>query len=177
MAYKYDDGTGQSLILDNSGTQTMITLASSGAGQQQQASQSLQTGNWTAPPELFQTADGLVIKLQTDSGELFVQVQANRLSQVNAAAIGSAQSLPLQQISSPQPMAPMAPMAPMPPMPPMQMGDMQMNLSPMEMRMGNMRMRMGDSSSASNRFCSQCGAGIKPDDRFCASCGLQLKSA
>jgi hypothetical protein len=171
MAYKYDYGAGQRLILDNSGTQTIITLSSSGAGQQQQASQTLQTGIWTAPPVLFQTAGGLVIKLHTATGELFVQVQANRLSQVNADAVGSAQPLPLQQMPSPSPMPPMAPMQPM------QTGNLSMSLSPMEMRMGNMQMQMGGASPASNRFCSQCGAGIKPDDRFCASCGVRLESA
>ncbi len=173
MAYGCDYGMGQRLVLDYSNHQTRITLASSSAGQQQQATQSLQTASWTAPPEVFQTAGGLVIQLTTAAGVQLIQLQAGQLSQVNAEAIGSALPLALEQIPG---AAPMQPMQPMTPMQPMQMGNMSMSLNPMEMRMGDMHLQMSKAASPeSKRFCSQCGAGIKPDDRFCASCGSKLE--
>lgn len=175
MAYGCDYGAGQRLLLDNPGAQTRITLASSSAGQQQQATQSFQTGAWTAPPQVLQAADRLVVKLTTAAGEILIQMQGSSLRQVNAEAIGSAdigsaQPLPLQQIASPASMQPMQPMRPM------QMGNMSMSLNPMEMRMGDMQLQMGKAAS-STRFCSQCGTRVKPDDRFCSQCGTQMEPA
>ncbi|MFM7425669.1 MAG: zinc ribbon domain-containing protein [Elainella sp.] len=192
MAYRCDLGGGQSLLLDNQGTQTRITLASSSAGQQQQSTQGLETGVWTGTPQVLATAGGWILKLQTVSGELYWQIQGQSLHRVDAAAVGMASPLPIQPVESPtaQPMTPMQPIQPMQPMTPMQpmrMGNMSMSLNPMEMRMGDMTLRMGgpQASSASTsaaapttkRFCSQCGAGIQPADRFCSSCGVQLNPA
>lgn len=191
MAYRCDLGGGQYLLLDNQGTQTQITLAASSAGQQQQSTQGLETGAWTGTPQVLATAGGWILQLQTANGELYWQFQGQSLRRVDAAAVGTAQTLPLQTVES-APAPPMAPMQPMQPMPPMQMGNMSMSLNPMEMRMGDMTMRMGESAASTGasaqagpsastggikRFCSQCGAGVQPTDRFCASCGVQLNPA
>jgi len=185
MAYGCELGNGQYLFLDHAGTQTLITLSSRGAGQQQQATQGLQTGNWTAAPEVFRVAEGLVVKLQTAQGEHFVQIQGSSIGVLSRIpALSSAQQMQIQQIanSSAIPsMEPMKPMEPMQPMKPMQMENMQMSLKPMEMKMGNMSMQMGipiaPPAPNPRQFCSQCGVAVQPADRFCSSCGHQLGSS
>ncbi|HBB32671.1 MAG TPA: zinc ribbon domain-containing protein [Cyanobacteria bacterium UBA8803] len=192
MAYVCELGTGQRVYLDNQGNQTVVTTISSSLGQQQQASSSFPTGNWTAPPEVFQTPSGAVLKITTAQGGYYIQVQGGSMSAVSGMpSFGSSQQMQVQQVASPpassmppmqpiQPMQPMQPMEPMKPMEPLKMGDMQMNMNPMEMRMGNMEMRMGSSVSSSTsaqstkRFCPKCGVSINLGDRFCSSCGHRL---
>jgi hypothetical protein len=204
MAYQLELQAGQTLVLDNRGTQTVITLASHGPGQQQQASQSLTTGTWISPPEAYRTAEGVLIRLRTAEGDRILQIQQQQIRVLNQIPLGlNLQAIPLQERESVapamQPMKPMQPMQmqPMQPMGKLSMGDMHMSLDPMEMRMGDMTLSMG-SSSASNpasdtsptsppepadpsasqrRFCSQCGARVQPSDRFCASCGHSLNPA
>jgi NADH pyrophosphatase NudC (nudix superfamily) len=186
MAYVCELGGGRRIYLDNQGGQTAVTIASSGAGQQQQASSRYQTGQWVAPPQLFQTLEGVAIKLTTVQGEQWLHFQGNSISVMGEfSSPGAAQQMQMQQVESVpapvvQPMQPMTPMEPMQPMQPMKMGNMEMNMNPMQMRMGNMEMRMGTATaapttpSATRRFCSQCGAAVEPSDRFCSSCGHQL---
>lgn len=171
MAYVCELGDGQRLYLDNSGTQTLITLSSSSAGQQQQSSQSFETGNWLAPPDVSRLWSGIIVTLKTEQGDRFIQVQGNYVGILQQPpSLDHAQPLQLQQTAPP----PVTPMQPMQPMQPMKMGDMQMSLNPMSMRMGNMSMQMGTPPESSRRFCSQCGASIQADDRFCSNCGHRL---
>ena len=183
MTYGCEIGAGRSVYLDNQGDQTVVTIVSSGPGQQQQASNRFTTGVWTTPPQLFRAGDGVVIRIHTGQGHQDIQVLGSSMSMMSGSfAHQGAQQLQVQAVAQ----APSPAMQPMQPMQPMQMGGgMQMNLNPMEMRMGNMEMRMGEptiaapiaapsSATASRRFCSQCGAAVQPDDRFCASCGHQL---
>ncbi|MEB3885133.1 zinc ribbon domain-containing protein [Lyngbya sp. CCY1209] len=195
MPYVCELGTGQRVYLDNQGGQTLITTASGAPGQQQQSSSGFQTGNWTSPPSIYRTGNGIILKIETAQGEHFVQLQGSSMSVMGQTpSLGSAQQMSVQQVSSTpasspsmEPMKPMEPMQmepmqPMQPMQPMKMGDMEMGTNPMQMRMGNMEMKMGGSSSSSSssssggtrRFCNNCGASVKPDDRFCGSCGHQL---
>ncbi|HEY9627634.1 MAG TPA: zinc ribbon domain-containing protein [Coleofasciculaceae cyanobacterium] len=180
MVYACDLDNGQRLFLDNAGNQTLITLASSSAGQQQQASQSIQTGSWIAPPEVFRMAGSIIVKLRTAQCKHFIQVQGSSVNVLSSApSLSHAQQIQMQQVNSPtsEPMR----IKPMEPMKPMDMGNMQMNLKPMEMKMGNMSMQMGVPTAppappSTRQFCSQCGVAIQPDDRFCSSCGHQLGS-
>jgi hypothetical protein len=183
MVYLCDLGSGQSIYLDNQGAQTTITTLSSSPGQQQQASSSLQTGAWVAPPQLFRTSTGVVLKIFTAHGDRFIQIQGSTMHAIDDVTIvGSAQQMQMQQVGSapPSSIPPIPLMQPMQPMKPMQMGDMQMNQNPMEMRMGNMEMRMGKATSPTNsaqgtrHFCSQCGVAVEASDRFCAHCGCKL---
>lgn len=180
MAYLCELGTDQRLYLENQGMQTVVTTVSSSLGQQQQASNSFQTGNWTSTPEVFQTPGGVVLKIKTAQGEHYIQVQGGSMSAMNSTpAFGSSQQMQVQQVASTPatsmpPMEPMQPIEPMQPMKPMKMGDMEMNMNPMEMRMGNMEMRMGAPTQSTKRFCPQCGTSVDPGDRFCASCGHRL---
>jgi NADH pyrophosphatase NudC (nudix superfamily) len=180
MPYLYELGTGQRIYLDYQGTQTLITAMNSRPGQQQQSSCGLAIGSWTAAPEMFQSADGAVLRLQTAQGKHFIQIQGTSISVMAAVpSLSGFRQVQGQQIDT-APVSSMPPMQPMSPMQPMKMGDMQMSLNPMEMRMGNMAMQMNTSasatsSSASNhRFCSQCGVAVTPIDRFCSNCGHPL---
>jgi zinc-ribbon domain len=206
MAYRCELATGQTLYLDNPSPQTVITTASRQSGQQQQSSQSLTTGPWTALPAIFAAGTGAAIRLTTAQGEFWVQIQGSQLSGLASAPPNPGSPLPLQAsgpipnsppttsmppttpmppMSPMPPMPPMTPMSPMPPMPPMSLGH------PMEMRMGNMEMRMpplpgpitppdpaGSPAPAATapKFCSQCGAALRSGDRFCSSCGHPIGS-
>lgn len=186
MPYECELSTGQRIYLDCQGNQTIVTLSSSQAGQQQQSSCGFQTGSWTAPPQLFQTAGGAMIKITTAQTESLIQIQGSYMGMSSdLSSIGSSHPIHLSQVASPPPssmppMQPMTPMQPITPMQPMKMGDMQMSLNPMAMQMGNMGMQMGvpipitAPNGSERRFCSQCGARVEPSDRFCSSCGHQF---
>jgi hypothetical protein len=173
MAYVCELGTGQSVYLENQGAQTVVTLISSGPGQQQQASSSFTTGVWSSPPQVFQTPYGLVLKVISEQGERSLQIQGTSVSVLGEMpSVTDSQQLTVQEVTrvSVSPLKPMEPMK-MEPMKPMnlKMGDMQMNMNPMSMRMGS-----GSSEENPKSFCSQCGTSVKPEDRFCSNCGHQL---
>ncbi|SKB11265.1 conserved hypothetical protein [Planktothrix sp. PCC 11201] len=180
MGYVCELGTGQSIYLENQGAQTVVTLISSGPGQQQQASSSFTTGVWTLPPQVFQTPHGLVLKVISEQGERSLQIQGTSVSILGEMpSVIDSQQLTVHEVTS-VPVSPLKPMEPMKmePMKPMnlKMGDMQMNMNPMSMRMGDMELRMGSGSpeASPKSFCSQCGTSVKPEDRFCSNCGHQL---
>jgi hypothetical protein len=173
MAYVCELGTGQSVYLENQGAQTVVTLISSGPGQQQQASSSFTTGVWSSPPQVFQTPYGLVLKVISEQGERSLQIQGTSVSILGEMpSVTDSQQLTVQEVTrvSVSPLKPMEPMK-MEPMKPMnlKMGDMQMNMNPMSMRMGS-----GSSEENPKSVCSQCGTSVKPEDRFCSNCGHQL---
>ena len=186
MPYQCTLSSGQHIYLDNPGHQTVITVASLGAGQQQQASSSLSTGPWTEVPQVSQMNGGALIRCVTAQGTFTFQVQGMQVSTAtDTANWQAAHHIALQPVDTMPgtamppmtPMQPMPPIAPIPPMPPMQMGDMQMSANPMAMRMGNMAMQMGNpaaQAAQSRQFCTQCGAAVGPEDRFCGSCGHKL---
>jgi hypothetical protein len=199
MAFLCELGSGHNIYLDNQGNQTIITSMIGSPGQQQQSSSSVGTGNWTAPPEMYRTPHGAILKITTAQGEHFIQVQGSSMSSMTSApSLSGSQQMQMNQVAGTpgassipamepmQPIAPMGSMQPLPsmqPMQPMKMGNMEMGGSPMEMRMGNMHLSMGSPSveptveptqPKGRRFCSQCGAATQPDDRFCSSCGHKL---
>lgn len=195
MTYGCDWGTGQRLLLDNQGDQTRVTLASSGAGQQQQSTQGVQTGRWVAQPEAFQTAGGMVVKLQTISGTLFLQIQSGQIGLVDAGAVEAGSGARPVSLQAMPAEANLSVMQPMSPIQPMQMGNMSMSLNPMSMRMGNMEMRMGEpSSEPSSQSFSESSAFASPAptvppipvppvpnspdsvaQQFCRQCGTGVK--
>ncbi len=176
MAYQCELGNGQTIFLDNRGNQTIVTIATKNIGQQQQSSSNFSTGTWITPPEIYQTASGLIIKIKADRGETNISIQGNSTNITSTIPpLNDSQSLSVTQASS-QTASSFTPMQPMQPMQPMKMGDMEMNTNPMKMKMGNMEMTMGDKSqSQSPRFCSQCGSPVQSSDRYCSHCGYQLK--
>lgn len=191
-AYTCNLAQGQQVYIENQGSQTLITLVSSGSGQQQSQGNSFETGNWRTPPTVFRTASGVVLRIEAEQGQHFIQMQANGMIRLDAApSLSDAEVLPLRkeetesasrQSSMPD-MQPMKPMKPMKPMPPMQIDDMQMQMEPMAMRMGNMEMRMGETlrtetapkqRQSTRNFCPQCGSKVEESDRFCSQCGNSL---
>ncbi len=171
MAIYSEIGAGQRLYLENQGDRTIVTLASSGAGQQQQATTGFQTGAWTAEPQIYQTSSGIIVTVIAASGNNTIQIQGTSARLLTEApTLISATRLPsieAGEVSGGPSMEPMKPMQPL------KMGDMEMSFQPMQMRMGNMSMSMGE-TTAKRQFCSQCGAKVAESDRFCSSCGHQL---
>ena len=66
MTYTVNLNRNQQLMIVNQGTQTLITLISSSPGQQQSQSSSVNTGNWTTPPQLYKIASGFILQLNSD---------------------------------------------------------------------------------------------------------------
>jgi hypothetical protein len=184
MIYSCEFAAGQSLYLDDQGTQTVLTLTSSSPGQQQQSSSSFH-GRLTAPPQVFRTAQGMVVRLITADGDRLIHLQGNQFHPiVHSADLSNAEPIQVKQTDGEPSIPSIKPMEPMQPMQPMNLsvGDMQMSMSPMQMRMGNMELKMGSTiaSEAASKtaqiqnFCSQCGAAVDRGDRFCSNCGHQL---
>lgn len=176
MPYTCELAPGHHVYLDNQGEQTIITTAMGLPGQQQQASNSMTTGVWTAPPEAYRLDSGTVFKIFTAQGETCICVQGSSVSVTTAAAAAGAKPVSMQQTAAAQPMKPMQPMQPM------KMGNMQMSINPMEMRMGDMELKMDagnqapspSAQSPTRQFCSQCGTKVAPEDKFCSRCGHSL---
>ena len=178
MPYMVNLNAQQQLIIENRHIQTSLTLVSSSPGQQQSQSSEFTTGHWTRRPELFKTPSGLLLQIDSDRGEYFIQIQASGIQALTTAPLlNNAQQLELQEIhhtaTSPTKMG----FEPMTPMKPMEMGNMSMSMNPMSMRMGNMSMEMvkEEKSTSASHFCPQCGQAVEANDRFCRSCGHQLK--
>jgi zinc-ribbon domain len=168
MIYNWELGTGQQISVDNQGAQTVVTILSTSAGQQQRTSSSFNTGIWIVPPEMSIDPTGATLKITTPTGAALIQVRGNsiQLQTTNSGEQRSNTSTTSTFTTG---------MAPMTPMPPMQMGNMQMNMQPMVMKMGDMELNMGATASQ-QKFCTQCGTPVKPSDKFCASCGHKLES-
>jgi NADH pyrophosphatase NudC (nudix superfamily) len=191
MIYFCELAAGQSLYLDDQEMQIVLTLTSSSPGQQQQSSSSLQ-GSLTAPPQVFRTAQGIVVRLVTSDGDRLIHFQGSHISPISHSPdLSNAEQIQVKQTAS-KPTAPaMKPMPPMESMQPMQpmnlnMDDMQMSMNPMQMRMGSMELKMGSAAASTSaaeaasqtaqtrRFCNQCGVAVDGGDRFCSNCGHQL---
>ena len=171
MIYNWELATGQQISVDNQGTQTVVAISTTSAGQRQRTINSFNTGIWIVPPEMSIDPTGATLKITTAIGAALIRVRGNSI-QMQGTNSGEHQS---STSTSSTFTTGMAPMQPMQPMPPMQMGNMQMNMQPMVMKMGDMELNMGATASKQT-FCTQCGTPVKPVDKFCASCGHKLES-
>ena len=127
-AFKCDLDNGQQVTIENQGSSTVITLVSGGVGQQQSQGNSFETGNWRGKPTVFRTPNGVVLRIEAEQEQHFIQVQGNGMSNLDAAPeLSDADVLPLRSVDSSevsrqssmpdmQPMEPMKPMKPMSPM-------------------------------------------------------------
>jgi len=177
MTYVADLGQGQSLAIENAGTQTMITWETKSAGQQQSQQMSLSLGQWSASPMVFKTTAGFILQIESNQRAYYVRLQSNSISLLSEVPlILGAEEVPLRYVAAPSPKMPE-----MKPLEPLRMDNMSMQVEPMEMRMGNMNLSMATSTShtsgAKVRFCSQCGREVELSDRFCAQCGAKLNGA
>ncbi len=171
MTYLADLGQGQSLAIENAGTQTLITWESRSAGQQQSQQMSLSLGKWSASPMVFKTTAGFVLQVESNQRPYYVRLQANSISLLSEVPLMlGAEEVPLRYVSTSSPKMP-----DVKPLEPLRMGNMSMQMKPMEMNMGNMNLSMSSSYSSSiSRFCSQCGREVGESDRFCSQCGAKL---
>ena len=125
MTYTYDLGNGQRLLVQNDGDNTQVALSSGDSGQQQNQSTGFSTGEWSKPPELFRTAENLVLRLESKSGVEFIGVQGNQIQSMRRKPeLENAERVTLKEsdenIARMKPMEPrMKPMEPMKPMRPM----------------------------------------------------------
>ncbi|MBW4443014.1 MAG: zinc ribbon domain-containing protein [Plectolyngbya sp. WJT66-NPBG17] len=172
MTYIANLGQGQSLAIENAGTQTLITWESRSAGQQQSQQMSLSLGKWSASPMVFKTTSGFILQVESNQRSYYVRLQSNSISLLSEVPLMlGALEVPLRYVADSK--------APeMKPLEPLRMGNMSMRMEPMEMNMGNLNLSMATSTSQSShstsRFCSQCGREVKEDDRFCSQCGTKL---
>lgn len=193
-SYRYDLGNSQFIYLSNQGILTTVTIYSGSVGQQQQSSQGVSTGPWTAPPKLYQLGGGHVAIVFSEQ-TFYLSIQGNQMQMSSGASgqgieqqISRLEPLPMQPAEVPHmsQMKPMAPMASMQPMT-MTMGNMSMSMG--EMRMGDMNLSAESSQSqakssaqashsecesSQKKFCPQCGTAVEAGDRFCSQCGHQL---
>lgn len=180
MIYSTNLSANQQLYLENKDNQTILTIISVSSGQQQSQSSSFQTGKWTTPPTVFNYQNNYCLRIDTTQGQHFIQLQADGFTTLaTPPSLVDADVIPLQRVASAPTSQPTEmKFKPLEPMSPMQMGNMSMNMKPMEMKMGDMYMRMPDNSekqSSSKNFCTQCGSLVKASDRFCGNCGHKLE--
>ena len=113
MPYHCDLSPGQKIYLDNPGSITLITLASAGAGQQQQSSTQVHTGPWTEVPQIARVGNGVILRCVAAQGTFFWQIQGMQIGVAPATAWVADQATPMQaaEVGS-SPIASMPPMAP-----------------------------------------------------------------
>ncbi|MER3435824.1 MAG: zinc ribbon domain-containing protein [Leptolyngbya sp. ERB_1_1] len=174
MTYVADLGQGQSIAIENAGTQTMITWEAKSGGQQQSQQMSLSLGQWSASPMIFKTTSGFILQIESNQRAYYVRLQANSISLLSEVPLMlGAEEVPLRYVAASSPKMPE-----MKPLEPLRMGNMSMQMEPMEMRMGNMNLSTATSTSHTSstkvRFCSQCGREVELSDRFCSQCGAKL---
>jgi hypothetical protein len=133
MIYHWELATGHQIAVSNEGAQTVVTILQTSAGQQQRSTNSFTTGIWLSPPEMTMTPTGGILKISsTPSGESVIQIQGNN---IHLQSIHSGANQCRTSTSSSSTLT-----SRIEPMPSMQMGNMQMNMSPMSMRMGDMEL-------------------------------------
>jgi zinc-ribbon domain len=138
--------TGHELSIDNEGAQTVVTLHYDRAGQQQRACNSFTTGIWLAPPQMTVTPTGALLKVVTASGESLIEIQGNDMQLHSSNSLNNYATTASSYSSS----------------------------STGTNSHGSTGINTGAATSQSQRFCTECGAPVKPTDKFCASCGTKL---
>jgi hypothetical protein len=77
MIYNWTLDTGHQISVDNHGEQTTVTTSFTSAGKQQRTVNSLNTGLWSAPPEISIKPTGATLKIISATGECTIQIQGN----------------------------------------------------------------------------------------------------
>jgi hypothetical protein len=118
LTYAHDLGNGEWLLVQNDGDNTQVALSSGDAGQKQNQSTGLTTGEWSKPSELFRIDNELVLRVESKSGVEYIAVQSNRIQSMRSESdLKNAQRLALEKsderIEKMEPMKPMKPMEPM----------------------------------------------------------------
>jgi hypothetical protein len=77
MIYNWTLDTGHQISVDNHGEQTTVTTSFTSTGKQQRTVNSLNTGLWSAPPEISIKPTGATLKIISATGECTIQIQGN----------------------------------------------------------------------------------------------------
>jgi hypothetical protein len=121
MAYAFDIGNGQRLLVQNDGDNTQVALSSGDSGQKQNQSTGFTTGEWSKPPELFRTRENFVLRVEGKNGVQFIGIHGDQIESMRSEPkMENAEKLTLKEsnenIARMKPMKPMEPMKPMKPM-------------------------------------------------------------
>ncbi|RYX85033.1 hypothetical protein EON83_07235 [bacterium] len=121
MAFQAKLPSDAVLKISNSGGQTHLTLQSDGKTQ----SSSVSSGEWKASPSLFDSSDGLILKIEGDDAHYTAIKDDSIQSLSDVPDLKDAKQLSLKEISDAdaeiphikpiEPLKPMKPMAPMKP--------------------------------------------------------------
>ena len=116
MTYAYDLESGQRLMVQNDGDDTLVALSSGDEGQQQSQSTGFHTGKWSKTPELFHTRGGLVLRLETKNGMEYIRIRGSQIQSMRSEPdLENAERLKLKKSDENVAMKPMEPMQPMAP--------------------------------------------------------------
>ena len=190
MTYAYDLESGQRLILQNDGDDTLVALSSGDEGQQQSQSSGFQTGKWAKTPELFQTRGGLVLRLETKNGMEYIRIRGSQIQSMRSEPdLENAEKSKLKKSDENVAMKPMGADA--------AIGAHETNgtdetdaahetdgadeTDGWDETDGNADGRDAyehgsrrNGGAPAKQFCTQCGKPVQKKDRFCASCGHRL---
>jgi hypothetical protein len=139
--------TGHELSIDNEGAQTVVTLHYDRAGHQQRACNSFTTGIWLMPPQMTVTPTGALLKVVTASGESLIEIQGNNMQLHGSNSLSNYATTATSYSSS---------------------------STAGTNSHGSTTINTDGATSQNQRFCTECGATVKPTDKFCASCGNKL---
>lgn len=124
MAYQAKLSQGAVLKISNHDGQTKLVFQNQGGSETQ--SSSVSTGEWKSKPTLFETEEGLVLRIEADETHYTDIKEGSARSLDKEPGLKGAQTLSLEEISDEdaqaphmKPMEPMQPMKPMAPMKPM----------------------------------------------------------
>ena len=120
MNYKGHLTTGEEVLLQKDGEQTRIQLQSGDTSKHESQSTSFKTGEWSVAPSLFAAPDGAVLKIESESGPIFVEIKSNGISRLSGEPdLKGAESVALHETDEAPASIEMKPMAPMKPMEPL----------------------------------------------------------
>lgn len=110
MAYSCELDTGLKIYLDNQGTQTVVATFSCGPGQMEKSHQNFQIGSWASPPIIFQTPNGIVLKIKTTQDEQYIQIQGRSISLLSGVpSLSISQQIQVSKVSCMPTLEPMQP--------------------------------------------------------------------
>ena len=149
MTYHWKLATGHQLSIDNEGAQTVVAISFDNSGRQQRTSNSFTTGIWLSPPEITFDPTGAIVTITTTSGESIVKIDGNNIQM--CSDVRNDNRTYSQSVSTSSSTSNVEPSVPP----------------------GNVNVNPSEPVSH-RKFCTECGASVKPTDKFCASCGQKL---
>jgi hypothetical protein len=108
MAYFGELDTGLRIYLDNRHHETTIATFSAGAAQMELFHQDLHLGRWNAPPEIWQTPTGVVVKVETSQGQHYISLAGKQVGLLTEVpTVSDARKIRIGEVSCIPPLQPM----------------------------------------------------------------------